>query len=323
VLVGWTLSFGNSYLFSGESSNRVTNNNLYLWNGLEWSYLAGSENGAGSYGTRGVANSANYPPYRLLSYYWADNLGGLWVGGGLSGGFVNDLWKLETSSNYTYQWIWMAGTGDVNTNDNPGASGVTNSSYYPSGGFIFCGVTTDEIGRGLVFAGVGEGMYVTNLLWRWDHYINEWAFLGGGYIPAQNTPDPFLDVSFFRSGNAYYAYGGEDLYQSGTNEFIAQSWKLKITKETFPTTGTSGTTGTTSTGTTSTGTTSTGTSGTTATTGTTGTTGTSATTGTTGTTGTSATSATTGAPTTGSQKSVSSIKGYSLISLLFLLPLVI
>jgi len=106
---------------------------------------------------------------------------------------------------------------------------------------------------------------MTNELWRWDHYNNEWAYLSGNTSSTPTQIPPVADATIWRSGKLYYVYVGEN----SNFEILNNVWELNISDETLPTTGTIGTTGTTG----STGTTSTGTTGSTGSTGTTGTTG--------------------------------------------------
>jgi hypothetical protein len=115
--ISWTDASGDFFLFGGylhkESSPPGIPdppmpvlhylNDLWRFDGTNWTWVSGSylTNQPGVYGTKGVADPANFPGARTDSISWMDNSGNLWLFGGLgygslgSSGALNDLWKLN------------------------------------------------------------------------------------------------------------------------------------------------------------------------------------------------------------------------------------
>jgi hypothetical protein len=104
----------------------------------EWTWMGGSntlpQGGGlpGVYGTPGVAAAGNTPGSRQSAATWTDSQGNLWLfgGGGIDSnshyGFLNDLWKLSTSS---VQWTWVGGSsaipsGTPTSGPSPGQPGM-------------------------------------------------------------------------------------------------------------------------------------------------------------------------------------------------------
>ena len=101
--VAWADANGNLWLFGGTMNNGVENlNDLWMYSPAmhEWTWESGSQlaNQAGSYGTAGLAATANVPGARQGSVAWTDASGNLWLFGGsgydLQGtaGVLNDMW---------------------------------------------------------------------------------------------------------------------------------------------------------------------------------------------------------------------------------------
>jgi N-acetylneuraminic acid mutarotase len=100
----WADPSGKIWLFGGQtfdsSGNPVFLNDLWRFDGGQWTWVSGSNlaNGSGSYGTPGTAAVANLPGARYASVGWVDSLGSLWLFGGAgydevgSQGGLNDLW---------------------------------------------------------------------------------------------------------------------------------------------------------------------------------------------------------------------------------------
>jgi hypothetical protein len=123
----WKDQNGNFWLFGGEGYGATGSSGLLsdLWkynpSTNQWMWVKGptTRNIGGTYGTKGVAHSANNPGGREVAIQWMDNTGNLWIFGGYgydgsgSIGFLNDLWKYDPVTN---QWTWMSGdnTGYVN-----------------------------------------------------------------------------------------------------------------------------------------------------------------------------------------------------------------
>ena len=122
--VTWMDAAGNFWLFGGYgydgSSNVGFLNDLWEFNGIVWTYIAGSKtaNPAGVYGTQGTAASANFPGGRQEAVGWADASGNLWLFGGEGydsagtvTGILNDFWMYSITNN---QWTWVTGSNLAN-----------------------------------------------------------------------------------------------------------------------------------------------------------------------------------------------------------------
>jgi len=107
--ISWTDSSGKLWLFGGGGNDSNGDfgvlNDLWKFDGTNWTWMSGSEirNGAGAYGTLGVASSSNLAAARAGAVSWIDISGNLWLLGGLgedpagtgmhSLGNLNDLWR--------------------------------------------------------------------------------------------------------------------------------------------------------------------------------------------------------------------------------------
>jgi N-acetylneuraminic acid mutarotase len=115
-------SSGNLWLFGGYGLDKDGAYGYFshLWkydtDASSWTFVAGpsAADMAGVYGTREVANPANFPGGRSNAVAWTDTAGDFWLSGGYgydvngsSQGILNDLWKFDVSAG---QWSWMAGS---------------------------------------------------------------------------------------------------------------------------------------------------------------------------------------------------------------------
>jgi len=112
----WTDNAGNFWMFGGYDGANWRND---LWklnfNGGSWiwTWVGGSQqvNQLGMYGSKGVANSSNWPGARAAAVSWRDANGMAWLSGGWgyssSGAafYLNDLWKFDGSN-----WTWVSGS---------------------------------------------------------------------------------------------------------------------------------------------------------------------------------------------------------------------
>lgn len=103
----WLDSNGKFWLFGGEGRDSANAwgelNDLWTYDPttLEWTWVSGSNtvDQAGTYGTKGTADSLNVPGARDGAIAWLDSNGKLWLfGGGGRGptgslGHLNDLWQ--------------------------------------------------------------------------------------------------------------------------------------------------------------------------------------------------------------------------------------
>jgi len=84
-------------MFGGNNGTNSFND-LWYFNGTEWTFQAGSQgavNSTGSYGTMGTAALTNTPPSMDNPAMWVDSSGNLWLFGGYdsNNNVLNALWK--------------------------------------------------------------------------------------------------------------------------------------------------------------------------------------------------------------------------------------
>jgi N-acetylneuraminic acid mutarotase len=263
----WTDSKGNFWLFGGygygTSSNFGSLNDLWEFNPAtnEWAWMGGSSTVAsdgggpsGVYGVLGKPAAANIPGGRAYSASWLDHSGNLWIfgGGGFDAdgnfGYLNDLWKLNTSTN---QWTWMSGSSTVVNNSGPPGiygtleeftAGATPGGRETSTGWLdSAGNLWLSSGSGYdandVFGSLGD-------LWVFNPSIDEWAWVGGSSTPgdvgqagvygelgtpaASNFPGSRYYVTSWNDndGNFWLFAGlGEDL--NNTGGFLNDLWEYQ------------------------------------------------------------------------------------------------
>lgn len=122
----------------------------------EWAWTNGSDavNGAGVYGTLGVAAASNVPGSRQNPATWTDAAGNLWLFGGydlVDGNYflMSDLWKFSAG-----EWTWVGGPNVGGMNGTYGSLGVPSMSNIPGGRYQ--AVTwTDASGDFWLFGGNG------------------------------------------------------------------------------------------------------------------------------------------------------------------------
>jgi len=207
--VTWTDSSGHLWLFGGSGFD--ANGNLGYLNDLwefdpslgkygEWAWMGGSSTGypSGVWGTLGTPAAGNVPGGRYGAVSWTDSSGNLWLFGGSgydangNGGYLNDLWEFNPSTN---EWAWIGGSstlgGSCQYGSCIGQPGVYGALGIPAAGNIPGGRRdavnwTDSSGNIWLFAGWGypangKGGVLNDL---WEFYpslgkYGEWAWMGG------------------------------------------------------------------------------------------------------------------------------------------------
>jgi hypothetical protein len=99
--IGLKDSSGNFWLFGGKGYYTGSFNDLWKYDGTNWTWMSGSTaySQSGIYGIKGTASTSNTPGARYGSYGWIDSSGTIWIFGGFafdSTGAVdvlNDFWK--------------------------------------------------------------------------------------------------------------------------------------------------------------------------------------------------------------------------------------
>ena len=185
--VSWIDSIGNLWLFGGGVTIIGVFNDLWKFDGTDWTWVSGSSTGGqiGTYGTKGVAAVGNVPGGRRGAVSWIDASGNLWLFGGVgynasSENDLNDLWKFDGAN-----WTWMSGS-NMAAGATYGAKGVAAAGNVP-GGRRGAVSWIDGTGKLWLFGGYGypesgpEGYL--NDLWKFDG--TNWTWMSGSKAADQ------------------------------------------------------------------------------------------------------------------------------------------
>ena len=163
----WTDTSGNLWLFGGfgygilrDTAGELSDLWRYELATGEWTWVSGNFglNWSGFYGTKGVPDPSNKPGARGGAVSWADTGGNLWLfggsGEGSSGqyGWLNDLWKYDTTS---HEWTWVSGSDLCFQAGSYGTKGVAAPSNVP-GSRLGAVSWLDSRGRLWLFGGTGS-----------------------------------------------------------------------------------------------------------------------------------------------------------------------
>jgi hypothetical protein len=251
--VSWADASGNLWLFGGQipslSPLAPAFNDLWKFDPGTgtWTWVSGSSapNGAGIYGTRGVAAPGNVPGGRFSASTWLDSLGNLWLFGGYghdsaSGiGYLNDLWKFNPNDG---TWTWEGGATTANGSSSYGMPGIPAAGNVP-GGRDVATAWVDPSGNFWLFGGVGlDGCNATGSLadlWEFSAATGLWTFIGGsscagaaGIYGSLGTPAfgnepgarqgaaPWVD-----SGGNLWLLGGSGVDSISGSGFLNDLWK--------------------------------------------------------------------------------------------------
>lgn len=239
--VSWTDSSDNFWLFGGNASGTGLMNDLWKFDGSNWTWVLGSNSGhqLGIYGSLGEANGASVPGARTHSASWIDSSGNLWLFGGTGygsaagSGKLNDLWKFDGTN-----WTWVSGSQLTNQdgvyNDADPSKNVPGSRGYS--------VTWVDANDNLwLFGGYGRGAATfgdLNDLWKFDG--TNWIFVsgsdtanqGGSYgtrgIPeAGNHPGSRSgSVSWSDTSGNQWLFGGWGYDSTATWQSLNDLWKF-------------------------------------------------------------------------------------------------
>ena len=138
---------------------------------------------SGVYGMQGVAAASNKPGARNFSTTWKDAAGNLWLFGGTGYangvvGYLNDLWKYNTSNNV---WTWVKGDNNVSPYSSYGIKSIAGISNKPGGAFASVS-WTDASNNLWLFGGfgyTGNDFGFLNSLWKYNSTANEWTWMKG------------------------------------------------------------------------------------------------------------------------------------------------
>jgi len=173
----WKDADNNLWLFGGygyDETNSGNLNDLWKYNTLtnEWAWMHGDKtiNNPGVYGNRDQPDPDNKPGARYVSNSWVDGYGELWLFGGYgfdanSSGYLNDLWKFNTSTN---SWAWVKGDSLTDQYSVYGTLGLPDAGN-KSGGRNGALSWADGNGNLWLFGGYGfdgANSGILNDLWR-------------------------------------------------------------------------------------------------------------------------------------------------------------
>lgn len=195
-VTSWTDNNGIFWLFGGaNNAGSGVFADLWKYNPSSnlWTWVSGStaQDVNGIYGTPGVASSTAMPGSRYAAASWVDASNNLWMfgGRGFAGtggfGFLNDLWKFNTTTN---QWTWMGGSQLSNQNGTYGTQGTPSTANIP-GAVEFPASWVGNNGQFYLYSGrgyVGSGGpgYTTDM-WRYNPATGEWTWLKGPNLTNQ------------------------------------------------------------------------------------------------------------------------------------------
>jgi len=241
--VSFTDTAGNFWLLGGlirTQSGYGAGNDLWKYNISSnlWTWVKGDSvlNAKGTYGIKGIAESANTPKAKSDSYGWTDANGKFWLFGGNRD---NDLWKYDPAVN---KWAWVNGDSTANNPDIYGTQNVSSPQNKP-GGRHSAATWIDKAGNMWFYGGSSFNnpvyrTYDKNDLWKYNPTINEWTWVKGdtgrfaknvygskGVPAAQNTPGARTTHGWIDSSGKLWLYGGEGII-AGRNYFLNDMWQF-------------------------------------------------------------------------------------------------
>jgi hypothetical protein len=225
-LVSWADASGNFWIFGGDGYGSTGAGNLNdLWKydvpSGTWTWMKGSNTPGkfGVYGLRGVPNAANTPGARFSPTSWTDASGNLWLFGGDgngagSNGYLNDLWKYDTSSG---NWSWVKGNSGVDQLGVYGTQGVAAATNTPGGRDAALG-WADTGGNLWLFGGTGFPASGSpgrlNDLWKYNIASGNWTWMSGSNVTAQSGSHGTMGVA--SSSNMVGTHAGGATWMDAT-----------------------------------------------------------------------------------------------------------
>ncbi|HYV94319.1 MAG TPA: kelch repeat-containing protein [Chitinophagales bacterium] len=191
----WTDKDNNLWLFGGHGYDVYGDwdalNDFWKYSiaANEWTWMRGSKVALhpGYYGIKGVEDTLNNPPSRMVFAKFTDADGNFWFFGGGSWNsydYYNDVWKYNPVAN---KWTWVSGSnvaGDPGTAGNlcDSSTGIVGPSRFENR-FSW----TDSCGTFWTFGGGTGGNVdiVYNDLWHFDPQNLEWTMTEGSVVANQ------------------------------------------------------------------------------------------------------------------------------------------
>jgi hypothetical protein len=235
------------YGFDSSSASPGLLNDLWTFNGTQWTWVSGSKltNQSGVNGQLGVPNAANVPGGRQEPVSWLDTSGNFWMFGGFNlsptnqpNGF-NDLWKFSGG-----QWTWESGANFVNQPSSYGIQGVAAASNVP-GARWNPAAWSDGSGNFWLFGGQGFDATANGTLADlWEYKGGQWIWVKGPSSVAQtgvygippnpgvwplvtNSPGSRWGATYWETSLGFYMFGGEgfDATSGGGDQLLSDLWR--------------------------------------------------------------------------------------------------
>jgi N-acetylneuraminic acid mutarotase len=242
--VTWTdPNTGDLWLFGGQDQYTDFLNDLWRYNinaaTPTWTRVAGSgPNSGGTYGTKGVAASGNYPGGRWGANARVDSTGTVWMFGGEgddstgANGLLNDLWTYNPTSG---MWTWVSGSDVVNQPGVYGTLGTAAATNVP-GGRQASVAWLDGSGNFWMFGGYdygasGQPAALNDL---WEYSAGQWTWAAGSttvnqtgvYGTSADVPGArWSSAAWTDTSGNLWLFGGEG-YDATSNGSLSDLWEF-------------------------------------------------------------------------------------------------
>jgi hypothetical protein len=238
--------------FDGSSAAPGLLNDLWTFNGTQWTWISGSKltNQSGVNGTLGVPALTNVPGGREEPVSWIDNTGNFWMFGGFDlspqnqPNAFNDLWEFSGG-----QWTWQSGANFVNQTATYGNQGVAAAGNVP-GARWNPAAWSDVHGNFWLFGGVGYDATANGTLADlWEYKGGQWIWVKGPSSVAQtgiygtaanpvfwplvtNSPGSRWGATYWVTPQGFappmfWMFGGEgfDSSSGGGDQLLSDLWR--------------------------------------------------------------------------------------------------
>jgi hypothetical protein len=245
--ISWIDSHDNLWLFGGERHNSDLFNDLWKFDGTDWTWVSGfnSTNQTGVYGTKGISSPDNVPGARYWPVSWIDSYNNLWLFSGYgideygNYDYLNDLWKFDG----TY-WTWISGSDSTNQTGVYGTKGVTSSNNIPAGRsgaiswidsydnlWLFGGYSIDEDDDYDDYDYLNDLWKFDGTYWTWisgSNSIDQTGVYGTkGIASSNNVPGARgLIISWIDSHDNLWLFGGYGIDGFDDYDFLNDLWKF-------------------------------------------------------------------------------------------------
>jgi len=221
----WVDNTGNLWMAGGFAGHTYNDLWKYDMSTNEWTWMKGPgiTSFYGHWGTKGVPDTANYPPGHFeKAAAWTDSVGDLWFYGG---GAANALWRYQIPTN---TWTWMK--GDSLGTTNYGTMGVEDSTVEPPSGYNYAHWKDTAGNFWLYPPDNSQG----NAMFRYRPATNNWTWMSG-YAPVTSSyhygikcvTDP-ANYPRPRTENRGYATVNGDFWMFGGSNYN-DLWMYKVT----------------------------------------------------------------------------------------------